>query len=312
MRLAILSVPLWLTLCIATSFTSNAINNEDTPKVQLKKSDSQHLPNLIQVNDQVYSGGLPEGEAAFEELRQLGIRTIISVDGARPNVELAEKVGLKYAHLPHGYDGISGSRSKELAKALKDLPGPVYIHCHHGKHRSPAATAVACVGIGWMNKEQATELLKLAGTDPKYKGLFRSVQVAAKIDQTELDHLKVEFPSIANLPPMAHAMVEIEELFEHLQRLQKNQWQAVSHGKHSPQQTALLLQEQFRELLRIDDVRIKDVNFVRMSQESESGAAAIERELNNASISQGAITTLDQALKQIERNCKACHQAVRN
>ncbi len=34
---------------------------------------------------------------------------------------------------------------RKTAKAVRDLPGKIYIHCHHGKHRSAAAAATACV-----------------------------------------------------------------------------------------------------------------------------------------------------------------------
>ena len=103
------------------------------------------LPNAYRLHPRVISGGQPEGEQAFARLKELGVKTVISVDGARPEVELARKYGLRYVHLPHGYDGVPDERASELAKAVRDLPGPVYIHCHHGKHRSPAAATVACV-----------------------------------------------------------------------------------------------------------------------------------------------------------------------
>ena len=112
------------------------------------KLGSEHLPNSYRVTEKMISGGQPDGEAGFRELRDLGVKTIVSVDGAKPDVELAKKYGLRYVHLPHGYDGISDVRLKELAKAVRDLPGTIYIHCHHGKHRSPAAAAAACVVVG--------------------------------------------------------------------------------------------------------------------------------------------------------------------
>ena len=92
---------------------------------------SKNLPNAYRLHERVISGGLPNGEAAFRELRDLGVKTIISVDGAQPDVAGARKYGLRYVHLPHGYDGISRTRQRELAKAVRDLPGPAYIHCHH-------------------------------------------------------------------------------------------------------------------------------------------------------------------------------------
>src|SRR5688500_5709584 len=106
-----------------------AVATEATPK----KLAAEHLPNPWQDHPKVISGGLPEGDKAFKELADLGVKTVISVDVAKPDVALAKKYGLRYVHLPHGYDGVPELRAKELAKAVRDLPGPVYIHCHHGK-----------------------------------------------------------------------------------------------------------------------------------------------------------------------------------
>ena len=38
--------------------------------------------------------------------------------------QLAKKYGMRYVHLPHGYDGIPEERIAELAKAVRDLPQP--------------------------------------------------------------------------------------------------------------------------------------------------------------------------------------------
>src|SRR5204862_244762 len=132
-------------------------------------------------------------EAGFAELEALGVKTVISVDGMTPDVEGAKKHGLKYVHLPHGYDGIPTERGQELAKAVRDLPGPIYIHCHHGKHRSPAAAAVACVEAGLIPAEAGEGILKAAGTNPNYQGLYEAVRNARPISAVDLDRLKVAF-----------------------------------------------------------------------------------------------------------------------
>jgi protein tyrosine phosphatase (PTP) superfamily phosphohydrolase (DUF442 family) len=129
------------------------------------------LPNPWQIHPQVISGGLPEGDEAFRALADLGVKTLISVDGARPDVALAKKHGLRYVHLPHGYDGVPEERMQELAKAVRDLPGPIYIHCHHGKHRSPTAAAVACVGAGLLDASAAAPFLQAAGTSGTLRNL---------------------------------------------------------------------------------------------------------------------------------------------
>jgi hypothetical protein len=46
------------------------------------------LHNVHQVAAKLWSGFSPEGETGFASLKALGIQTILSVDGARPEVEL--------------------------------------------------------------------------------------------------------------------------------------------------------------------------------------------------------------------------------
>ena len=133
----------------------------------------KHLPNAIKLHERVVSGGQPDGEAAFVELRDFGIKTVISVDGVKPDIALAEKYGMRYVHLPHGYNGISDDRVAELAKAVRDFEGPIYIHCHHGKHRSPTAATVACVANGLLDPQGATSILAFAGTSENYQGTLQ-------------------------------------------------------------------------------------------------------------------------------------------
>ena len=83
------------------------------------KVDAPHLPNAYRIHEKLISGGLPEGDEAFAELKELGIKTVISVDGAKPDLAMAKKYGMRYVHLPHGYDGVPDERGAELAKAVE-------------------------------------------------------------------------------------------------------------------------------------------------------------------------------------------------
>src|SRR5581483_355243 len=175
------------------------------------------LDNAYRLTDRVPSGAPPEGEATFRELAQLGVRTVISVDGARPDVEAAKKAGLRYVHLPIGYDGVPKERALELAKAIEELDGPVYVHCHHGQHRGPAAAVVACVVAGTMDNARAVETMKTMGTGPQYVGLWASAREAAKADPATLRALRVEYRETAPVPPLAEAMVAADGAFELLE-----------------------------------------------------------------------------------------------
>ena len=79
---------------------------EPAEKAAPVASDHPGLHNVFPIGDKVFSGSSPEGRAGFESLHAMGIRTIISVDGAKPHVDLAREQGLRYVHIPIGYDGL--------------------------------------------------------------------------------------------------------------------------------------------------------------------------------------------------------------
>src|SRR5688500_4513824 len=67
-----------------------------------KLPEAAGLHNLWRVAANSYSGSEPHAEEGFASLAKLGIKTVISVDGARPNLEAAAKHGMKYVHIPTG------------------------------------------------------------------------------------------------------------------------------------------------------------------------------------------------------------------
>ena len=280
---------------------------------------TQRLPNVVHVHEQVYSGGLPEGDAAFAELKALGIRTIISVDGARPDLDLAERFGMTYVHLPHGYDGISTARVQELAKAVLELPGPIYIHCHHGKHRSPAAASSACITAGLISADQGSAVLKIAGTNPHYRGLFQTVSRAKTLPVAELQRLSVNFVPIAKIPPLAEAMVHLEHTFDQLkERLQRSPLVMEPTAIQELAHEALLLREHFTEMLRLQEVAEYPAVFRESLAQSEAAAIDLESRLNqlqtapSASPPTAEAESLRASFQVIQTQCKACHEQFRD
>ncbi|MEZ6135731.1 MAG: hypothetical protein R3C53_12545 [Pirellulaceae bacterium] len=280
------------------------------------KLQSDYLPNPVRIHERVISGGLPEGEAAFQEIADLGVKTIISVDGMTPDVETAAKFKLQYVHLPHGYDGIPDQRVKELAKAVRELEGPIYIHCHHGKHRSPAAASVACVSAGLIPVEQAIPILELAGTNPNYKGLYESAREARAFEVALLDELEVEFKEVQEIPPMAEAMVHLSHAHEHLQLIAESGWRTPSrHPDLEPAHEALLLRELFTELLRTDEVAQQPEDFRGWLKSSETAAEELEAELKTWKKAGGIappLIRLGELSERISADCKACHVKYRD
>jgi|688.fasta_scaffold112106_1 protein tyrosine phosphatase (PTP) superfamily phosphohydrolase (DUF442 family) len=319
-----------LFFCTAASMWMSLLVAQDSPmpaKLALK-----HLPNPIEVRAGLISGGLPQGDQAFQELERLGIKTIISVDGARPDVQMAQRYSMRYVHIPHGYDGISESTLEKLAKAAAEFPGPIYIHCHHGKHRSPAAAAAICVAQGTLKPQQALRILELAGTNPSYKGLFQSVIHAKQIDPAVLEKLRFEFPAQCDVPPLVDAMVALEETVAKLSKVAEARWKAnASSDQVDAAHEAVLLREHFEEMQRLDDVSKYPPTFRQMLKESEQSAWLIESMLNPyrngnplATKESAPLNVELSQLKQVHRkaldvnwnairaNCTACHKQFRD
>ncbi len=171
-------------------------------------------------------------------------------------------------------------RANQLAKAVRDLPGPIYIHCHHGKHRSPTAAAVACVAAGLLEPAAAETILKTAGTSPGYRGLYQSARDAQPLTPDEPNNTPADFPETAAIPPMAEAMVAIEHKHDALKQIATANWKAPpDHPDLDPAHEALLLREEFEELLRTPEVASKPPAFAQMLRDSHSATLELEQAL---------------------------------
>ena len=129
----------------------------------------------------LWSGAAPVGDAAFAALAARGVRTVVSVDGPVPDAATAARFGLRTVHLPIGYDGVPDEAAAKLSAVMRlhgagKEGGGVFVHCHHGKHRGPAAAAICGRAAGRLSAFDALAYLETAGADPRYAGLWASVR----------------------------------------------------------------------------------------------------------------------------------------
>jgi protein tyrosine phosphatase (PTP) superfamily phosphohydrolase (DUF442 family) len=268
------------------------------------------LPNAHRVTDKVIAGAQPEGDQGFKDLKALGIKTIVSVDGAAPDVETAKKYGLRYVHLPITYSGVTEKEGRQIGKALADLEGPIYIHCHHGKHRAAAAVAVACVVNGTLKPEQAVSVLKTFGTGENYLGLWKAAREAKPLDRATLEATPVVYVEQAQIPALAERMVHVDEQFDNLKLIQKNGWRTpAEHPDLDPAHEALQLQEHYREAARTDDVAKRPEKFKHLLGEAESHADALRAALAAKPVNADAAKL---AMTQLTGTCASCHKAYRD
>jgi protein tyrosine phosphatase (PTP) superfamily phosphohydrolase (DUF442 family) len=274
----------------------------------MKPAELPGLHNVFRVSEKLYSGSAPEGEPGFQSLRKLGIRTVITVDGARPDVAAARRYGLRYVHLPFGYDGCPTPRALEIVRAVRDLPGPIYLHCHHGQHRSPAAAALVHIALDGASNAEALAYMRRAGTDPVYTGLYGDAASFRRPAAAEINRASRHFPETAVVPPLADAMVRIDDRFAALQRIQKSGWQSpAGEPDRDPAHEALQLRELFHELQRTGASAGRPRDFRGWLRDAERGSAVIE-----ASLRAGDRGRTAAALGRVAAACGACHARYRN
>jgi len=258
-------------------------------------------------SEKIGQGAEPEGEEAFRNLKALGYTTILSVDGAATDVETAERYGLRYAHVPIGYDGIAPEESVEIVKAVKEAPGPVYVHCHHGKHRGPAAAMVARICIDGITPEEAVHGLELSETSPKYEGLWRDVRNTKPPSEAALAAAP-EPPSCVKPEGVRAAMVDVSARFDFLKASAGEGWGTpAGHPDVSPPHEARMLWESFREIARLDEAKAKGEEFLTYMAEGEKHAVSLEEALRA-----GDTQAAGSAFRGVKKNCDACHSVYRN
>jgi protein tyrosine phosphatase (PTP) superfamily phosphohydrolase (DUF442 family) len=282
----------------------------EAAKVELGPVEAKGLHNVFRLTEKLYSGSSPDGDDGFASLRDLGVKTIISVDGSRPDVARAHQFGMRYVHLPIGYDGVPEDQGKRIAKAVRDLPGPVYMHCHHGKHRGPAAAAVArlCLDERCGVEEAVAEMTR-AGTDPHYAGLYAAPRQLRRPTKAELDGVAADFPEVAEVPGLAQVMVEIDERWDRLKAVRAAGWKAPpAHPDVDPPHEALQLVEQYREAKRLPEVATRSDEFRRWLSDAESSAADLERALRRGNDEKAA----EKAFREAGAACTRCHARYRD
>ena len=270
------------------------------------------IHNVVAYHEDFYSGSAPEGVAGFGTLADIGVKTIISVDGAVPDVEAARALGMRYIHLPIGYDGIDEERKLDLVRATRDAmrDGPVYIHCHHGKHRSAGAAGAIAVSLGWSSPNEMVERMKVSGTSPSYTGLYGCTVAAVTLPSDVIDSVDPVFPEVSMPAGLVKAMVEIDEINERLKLIARAQWRVPADH---PDLVAIAEAGRMADILRLlgDDERVKSepAEFIESMRAHAEEAAALEHMLDSPTPD---AARLSAHFELMQASCKDCHRRFRD
>lgn len=256
------------------------------------------IERVLRVDDRLLVGSQP-APRALGELAQLGVSVVVSVDGMPPQARRLEEAGLRSVHLPIGYDSVPPERIRSLARLALEEEGVIYVHCHHGRHRGPAAGAILWMLREGASPQRARTLLQAAGTSPDYAGLWHAVESFSPPSGTFPD---APLPARVEVGGLRSVMVEIDRAHTNLGR------HARLQPDIGPEHEASILVQHLREMQRLDpDGRIaREAEYRTHATEALRAAEALAARKDSGTAQWNA------ALDRLDTTCTACHRAHRD
>ena len=294
----------------------DAASRVELPKVPPAEAPGLH--NVYQLSDDIISGSEPEGAEALAEIASWGVKTILSVDGKVPDAATAERLGMRYVHVPIQYSGIDDDELLDIAKTFRELPGPFYVHCYHGQHRGPAAAAVGRVVVDGVPRERAiAEMRQWCATDSKYEGLYAAIATKEMPEADQTTAWKFDFTPAHEYEGLRAGMVELGRKWDLVKDAKGRQWAAdPAHPDVDALQEATQLHQIFAACAGLDEVRTWPDDFRAWVEDGRGGSEALLRALSSCT-QEGVTETAwradaDTAYARVSNACSACHKAYRD
>ena len=288
--------------------------SEDTLTLSTSTTEPAFFPGVKQVvafQDDLFSGSKPEGERGMHSLKKLNVSSIICVDGVAPDVDRAREYGIKTIHVPLKYNSPNKTQILDLSSAfmMNRVDGNVYIHCHHGKHRSAAAAALVSIALGLSNAQEMKERMQVAETSQHYTGLWEAVEQQQSINIFDVVENEKIFPSVVNPKGMTAQMVAIDEALDRLLLVKQSKWLIPeSHPDLAPAADAGMIAETFRSMQLEKESPLLKKNFTDLIINAFHEASGLEQALKTETID---VELFDEYLHSVEQSCIHCHNAWR-
>jgi len=121
--------------------------------------DRTGLPNLYKVTEGLYRGAQPEDEG-FDELKSMGIKTVVNLRTFGSDRSECKKSGLDYVKISmQAWNPSDSDVAKFLRVAIDPQRQPIFVHCLHGADRTGMVVAIHRVLIeGWSKEDALKEM----------------------------------------------------------------------------------------------------------------------------------------------------------
>lgn len=275
------------------------------------------LHNVFALSASIISGSEPHGRAALEQIADWGVRTVLSVDGKVPDAETAEELGMRYVHIPIQYNGIDEDELLRISKTFRELEGPFYVHCFHGRHRGPAAAAIGRVVLDGLSREQAiAEMRQWCATASKYEGLYSTVATAELPSDVATAALDYDFPTAHQFDGMRGVMIEMVRKWDLVKSSESRDWEPdPEHPDVVPMQEAVQLHQLYESFAALDEAAAWQDDFRAHLELGRAGAEDLMRALSSIEEdgrSEERVQEAFDAFDRIAESCASCHATYRN
>lgn len=118
--------------------------------------------NFYPVSDDLYRGGQPTAES-FARLKDMGIRTVISLRTFNTCAERLEGLGLQYVHISFKANHPEDEDVVRFLKVVSDPDNlPAFVHCKWGTDRCGMMAALYRIVLQcWTKKDALAEMRRL-------------------------------------------------------------------------------------------------------------------------------------------------------
>ena len=246
-----------------------------------------------------------------------------AVDGKAPEVETAARHGLRYVHLPLHYKGIEDEILGRLVKTFREMPGPFYVHCFHGRHRGPAAAAIGRLVLDGASRETAlAEMRQWCGTSNSYPGLYGSIARAELPSVEQSAKLAWDFPSRHRVQALRASMANLARSLDDLTLSEEQGWvRSPAHPDLEPARAVAHMVELLQGLALLEEVRGWDSDQRQWIDNCMDAAEALTQVVatndfnprdKSFILRSTFLSRAEDALSRLSDNCIACHEANRN
>jgi cytochrome c556 len=203
---------------------------------------------------------------------------------------------------------VTPERQQQLAQALANCDGPIYVHCHHGKHRSAAALGTALVRTGALTPAAAQERMKVSGTAKEYTGLWAAVADAKPMDAAALRADPKSLPSVMKVTGLVATMAEIDMVIDLVKQAKDAGWKApADHPDLVATKETARLATLFAGLTKDAESNAFPADYQDKLQRSIAASAALD-----AAVRGNDAANAEKRLTELTKGCKECHVAYRD